>query len=336
MKIFSAKKFIRIIKRATAVSIFSLMILSFQVIDCQACKHETPPEKVEIFIIGDRVADIAHNLGVLPVAMSVRASMWPEAGRFKMVSHMLGCPNKVTVMNKEIIPKACVKMGVTRLIVEKNDRFCLYKKKIKPQNVGQLIKDENITLEYVDFSQGLDEAIRQTARLLDRQAEGEELITRYKKDMARVKSKLPRAASDKKVIIFNGTYQESSGKYFVRVEAPEGYSDLFFLKPLGCINVGEAFAPEKGKVDKGHYQVQRIKRKLDLSPLIEANPDVIVMTGDAFAVQKALADFASQNPNLASVPAIKNHRIYSLPFYCDSSVLEYPSFLAQWADALSR
>ena len=151
MKIFSAKKFLPIIIIATAVSIFSLMILNFQVIDSQACKHETPPEKVEIFIIGDRVADIAHNLGVLSAAMSVRASMWPEAGQFKMVSHMLGCPNKVTVMNKEIIPKACVK-----------------------------------------------------------------------------------------------------------------------------------------------------------------------------------------NPDPASVPAIKNHRIYSLPFYCDSSVLEYPSFLAQWADALSR
>ena len=46
-----------------------------------------------------------------------------------------------------------------------------------------------------------------------------------------------------------------------------------------------------------------------------ANPDVIVMTGNPFAVQKALAAGVKKTPALANVPAIKNTAIYSLPFY---------------------
>jgi len=35
-----------------------------------------PPEKLDAIIIGDRVLDIAYNLDVLPLAMSVRGSLW--------------------------------------------------------------------------------------------------------------------------------------------------------------------------------------------------------------------------------------------------------------------
>jgi len=72
-----------------------------------------------------------------------------------------------------------------------------------------------------------------------------------------------------------------------------------------------------------------------LDPLIKANPDVIVMTGNAFAVQKALAVYAKKHPALADVKAVKNQAVYSLPFYIDSSVIEFPNILRQWAVALS-
>jgi len=74
-------------------------------------------------------------------------------------------------------------------------------------------------------------------------------------------------------------------------------------------------------------------RKLD--GLIKAKPDVIIMTGDAFAVQKVLSAQAKSNPALAMVPAIRNQAIYSLSFYADSSVIEYPAILRQWTVALA-
>ncbi|MFO7840299.1 MAG: hypothetical protein R6X08_12470 [Desulfosalsimonadaceae bacterium] len=80
--------------------------------------------------------------------------------------------------------------------------------------------------------------------------------------------------------------------------------------------------------------VKKRRQGLVLAPLAKARPDAIVMTGEAFAVQKTLARAISQNPELLEVPATKNHRIYSLPNYIDSSVMEYPEILGRWADAL--
>jgi ABC-type Fe3+-hydroxamate transport system substrate-binding protein len=141
---------------------------------------------------------------------------------------------------------------------------------------------------------------------------------------------LPNVKSGKKVVIVSGVYQRATGKSFLRIEPPGGYSDRFLLEPLGCVNVGDALKPANTRVDRGHFMI----RKLDA--LAAAKPDIIVMTGDAFAVQKALSAHVRKNPALAKVPAIKNLAIYGLPFYGDSSVIEYPDILRQWAAALAK
>jgi len=62
-----------------------------------------------------------------------------------------------------------------------------------------------------------------------------------------------------------------------------------------------------------------VKKKggLVLDPLLKANPAIIVMTGNAYTVQKFLA-------------------VYNLPMYIDSSVIEFPDIQRQWAVALVR
>jgi ABC-type hemin transport system substrate-binding protein len=80
---------------------------------------------------------------------------------------------------------------------------------------------------------------------------------------------------------------------------------------------------------KGHI----IIRKLD--GLAVVAPDVIVMTGDSLAVQKALAEALKKNPALAEVPAIRDHAIFTLPGYIDAGVMEYPHILQRWVEVLS-
>ncbi|MGD9824614.1 hypothetical protein [Desulfobacter sp.] len=70
--------------------------------------------------------------------------------------------------------------------------------------------------------------------------------------------------------------------------------------------------------------------------MIAAAPDAIIVTGDGFAVQKALARELVQNPGLAWVPAIKNQAVYNMPGFIQSSLIEYPSILSQWAFVLER
>lgn len=300
-----------------------------------AAPKSTAVESFPVVIIGDRVVDIAYNLGVLPEAMSVRASLWPMADKLKTVSQPIGCPKCVTTAKKNAVPDTLRARNISRILIEKNDQFCLYTPGLNPEDVVPLLKDVNATIEYVDFSQGLETAIRQTAKLLGREQRGEELIARHAKDMAAVMTRLPQTAKGKSVIILNGTYQPETGKCLLRVEAPDYYADRFLLGPLGCTNLGNAFKGTSAP-SNGHYAVRKIRGEADLSPLIAANPDVLVLTGDAMAVQQALARQIEATPPLKDVKAVRDMAVYALPLYMDSSVIEYPQILRKWAVALGR
>jgi hypothetical protein len=321
-------------------SAFSLLLLlalltGLTVGHAVASMKSPPPQVVDEIIIGDRVVDIAYNLGVLPKAMSVRGGMWSMATQLKTATQMLRCPYCIQ-QDKDIVPNACKKYQVKRLIIEKNSTYSLYRPDLHPEDVAKLMEGTGVKIEYVDFSDGLDSAIRQTASLLGQDEKAEALIADYHERLAAAQKKLPVEKVDKKVVIFSGTYQASTGKTMLRVEAAGGYSDQYMLDKLGSVNVGDVFKPKSGNMSMGHYVVNRTKKGLDLEPLLAANPDVIIATGDQFSVQKALADAVAANPELSQVSAIKNMQIYALPAYIDSSVIEYPGILQKWTVALAR
>lgn len=309
------------------ILIAGLILLSSQTTEA---KPKQTPERIKAIMIGDRLVDIAFNLGVLPEAMSVRCSMWPMCKKLLSATQIMGCPKCIVDRIPNIVPDTAKKRGIKRIIIEKHPNFCFYKPKVKPANIVPLLEGKGMTIEYVDFSNGLESAIRQTAELLGRQSKADALINRYNKAMAKAKEALPKEKLGKKIVIINGTYQRATGKTFLRIEMPGGYSDRFMLDLLGCKNVGDALKSKNRKVAKGHFSIRK------LNSLAKANPDIIIMTGDIFAVQKAFAKEVKKNPAIANIPAIKALAIYGLPFYGDSSVIEYPSILRQWADALSN
>ena len=324
----------RLSKQTTLRTLALLFTLSFGLLlffsQPAEAKPRIAPEKIKVIMIGDRLVDVSFNLGVLPEAMSVRCSMWPMCKQLLNATQVLGCPKCIVDRIPNIVPDTAKKRGIKRIIIEKHPNFCIYRPKVKPVNIVPLLEGKGLTIEYVDFSQGLESAIRQTAKLLGCQSKADPLIKRYQKALAKAKNALPKAGLGKKVVIINGTYQGSTGKSFLRIEAAGGYSDQYLLEPLGCVNVGDVLKSQNKKVNKGHFMI----RKID--GLVKAKPDIIVMTGNVFAVQKALSRAMRRNPALADVPAIKDLAIYSLPFYGDSSVIEYPAILRQWTHALSN
>ena len=288
------------------------------------------PKTVKAIMIGDRLVDVAFNLGFLPEAMSVRCSMWPMCKKLTNTSQILGCPKCIVSRIPNVVPDTAKERGIKRIILEKNPNFCIYKPKVKPSDIVPLLDGKGLTIEYVDFSNGLESAIRQTADLLGCPSKADALIESYNKAMTKAKKSLPKKKLGKKVVIISGIYQSATGKVFLRIEMPGGYSDRFMLDPAGCINVGDILKSETKKVDKGHFSIRKLNK------LLIAKPDIIIMTGNPFAVQKALGAAVKKNPALTSVPAIKNLAIYSLPFYGDSSVIEYPAILRQWTNALAN
>lgn len=307
-----------------------LMIL-FMVVALNPAWAAGPPktvQKVKVVMVGDRLVDVAWKLGVAPTGMVSRLSLWPKGREVALVAQALGCANKVTVMAPASLSAFMNKTGVTRVIVEKHTPTCLYKD-IDFGKIPELVRDiPGATVEYVDFDRGLDSAVADIAAKFGKEDQGRELIAAYTENMNQVEAALPGKPLGKRVVVLSGTYSASTGKTFINVEAPGGYSDQFFLSRLGCVNAAEPMIPDPSVVSKGHASTPR------LHGLKQANPDVIVMVGNAFAVQKALRDALVRDPGLADVPAIKNREVFTLPFYAAADLLDYPDFLRQWALAL--
>ena len=214
-------------------------------------------------------------------------------------------------------------------MVEKSKNFCLYRPEMEPMKILPLLEGKGFEVEVVDFSHGIESAIQQTARLINREEKAEELINTYKAALQKAQSKMPETKLNKKVLVLNGIVQKGTGKAFIQVLPPNGYEDSFFLKPMGCTNVGNLIKPG-AKAKKGVFPLQRLEK------IGKAMPDIIIITGEAFALQKALHKALKKNPSLSEVPAIKNREIYSLPRYVDSSVIEYPQILRLWTRALYK
>ncbi|MFP4048389.1 MAG: ABC transporter substrate-binding protein [Desulfovermiculus sp.] len=292
------------------------------------------PQRADVIMLGDRVVDIAYNLGVVPAAMSVRCALWPMCKELDNASQVLGCPNCVRKKKAQPVLDAVKNKGIQRIIVEKHPQFCMYMD-VAPEDIVPVLQEHDLKIDYVDFTDGLESAVRQTAGLLGRQEQADKVITRYSQQMAKARKNLPDSSQSTPVVIINGIHQPATGRVMLRVEAPDGYADKFLLEPLGCVNKGSVFQGS-GEPHKGHFMVKKDRNGPILTPLLEADPEIIVTTGDDFAVQKSISRAADTNPELQQVPAIKNNRIFSLPRYIDASVLEYPEVLSIWAQAFKE
>ena len=320
-------KKIRIFVITTCLSCMA-MLMAFSVASATPAKA---PERIKAVMVGDRLVDVSLKLGIIPEGMAVRLSMWfDKAQGLSLASQILGCPNYVTKKHPEAIASFMKERGITRLILEKSNKFCLYKKNVSPVNVADLVKGvPGVTIEYVDFTKGMETGISQVAKLLGKEKQGRKIFADSQAAMKKIKALLPKAGYGRRVLILNGNFSTATNKAFVRIEAAGGYSDQYILTPLGCTNVAGDMLTDTMKISKGHAAASRLKG------LEKANPDVIVATGNGFAVQKALHDAMKKNPALADIPAIKNGDIYNLPFYGDSSILEYPQIFKQWQVALT-
>ncbi|WP_321389996.1 ABC transporter substrate-binding protein [uncultured Desulfuromusa sp.] len=295
-----------------------------------APKQELDKENINAIILGDRLATVAYHLGVVPEALVARC-VWPAVTKGEL-SHIkrLGCPKRATVKDKKLVAEFAEKKGIKRILIENTGDFCRYMPDANPMNIIPLLQGKNVVLDVVDFNQGLEPAVRATGKLLNREVEAEALLGKYASDLARAKKKLPSAKLGKKVLILNGIMVGKTGKSFIQVEADGGYSDHFFLEPMGCESVGNLLMTKEKEASKGYFTLNNI------ADIAKADPDIIIVTGESFPVEKALAGAARKNPALNQVTALKNHEIYSLPAYMDGSVLDYPYLLMLWTGALYR
>ena len=298
---------------------------------------QEPPEQINALMIGDRLVNVAYGLGVVPRAMSVRCDFWPFGRTLaKTATRFIGCPHRIVKKNPEIVPETLRELNIKRVLIERSPQFDKLKPFRDPMNVLPILDragvagELGVSVEIIDFGNGVEDAIRQVGALLHRKEKAKDLIDQRRRALAKVEGQLPLGDGRHRIVVLDGVYQSATGKAFVRVELPGGYSDQFLLKPLGLVNVGGEL---KKAGDKGRHGFLSVR---SLEPLVGINPDALVLTGDADAVQRLLAREARRNPALKDVEAIASGAVFALPAYTDSEVVEYPSILRRWATALEK
>ncbi len=284
-------------------------------------------EKINAIIVGDRLVDIAYHLGVVPEAMVARC-IWPAvAGKLSTVKS-LGCPKSIAGKRKGAVEKYAKEKGIKWILVEKSKDFCLLAPNADPMNIIPQLKDKGFQLDFVDFSQGPESALMQAGKLLNKEEKADKLIKSYRSLLKKTKKKMPQEKPGKKVLVLHGIPVGKTGKFFIQVEALDGYSDRFFIKPLECVNVAGLIEHKGSKVTKGYFTIKNI------AEITRAKPDVIIITGKSFPVQKAISKAVKNDESFLEIPAVKNRNIYNLPLYIDSEVIKYPYILQLWIAAL--
>lgn len=314
------------------VAVLAVMVAVLIAMPATAAPGDAPPERAEVLMIGDRLVNVAYHLGVVPRALSIRGDVWPFGRTLaRTTSIIMGCPGYIARRDPEMVPRILRETGVKRILIEHSPEFDRLKPQRDPMHVvpvleqSGVLEDLGVTVEIVDFGEGIDAAITQVGALLDRADKAEALIHRRTSALDRATKGLPLTEAGGSVVILNGVHQSATGKGFVRVELPGGYADTFLLEPLGLTNAGGAFVEAGAKARHGFATV----RALDLLKTIR--PDALVLTGDADAVQRALMAAMAKDPALAEIPALARGAVVSLPAYVDSSVIEYPAVLQRWA-----
>jgi ABC-type Fe3+-hydroxamate transport system substrate-binding protein len=309
------------------------LLAGFLLAGCAGTKNSTPvsedPENINAIVVGDRAFDTVLSLGYMPEAVSVRASQWDKPHSLPV--EILGCPVKTTIKLPELLPDYIEMNGIEWVIIEKNSNFCRLMEKAKPGKMAEILKDVDVRVDVVDFSDGLETGIMETAALFGKEKEGKALYKQYERDLTAAQAGMTDIAPGQKVVALRAVLKKKTGRLFVTAESKGFYLDKEFLEPFGCENVGDLLNDAGNELTKGYFPV------MNLNLLAEAAPDAIVLYGPAKnELKEKILEIAAVDEDVAAIPAVSNGRIAtSLPYYVGSDIAEYPSILEKWIDYFS-
>ena len=302
------------------LSLISTGFLHSSSTEALAIKTSNPGcETVSAIFISDKITEVAYRLGVVPVAYCARCGA--KLNKDLSTVKRLGC-YKTKV---ETVLKAADMYKIKFALVEDAAPAIFKKKGNWYKKYGEHLKEKGYKVYRIDFSKGIPEAIVEIGKVLSKEEKAKELAGQYAERLEMTKRKIPATKVNKKILVLKG-----AGKRSVQVEAPGGYTDQFLLEPLGCVNVGDKVKSKDTKVIKCHFNLE------NWQAIVKAGPDIIVKCGNPYPVERGFAKALKKYPELSSVPAIKNHAVYTLPVYIDSSVTQYPMVLSTWIDAICR
>ena len=281
-------------------------------------------------VVGEQSVSALYRLKVIPSRWVGRKSFWEKSSEISASSNFLSCPLGLIGAKSDRVKNALKEMGTSPVIITKPpEKACLYKPMITTERISKKMKSFNADPIVVDFSNGIEPGVKQLGKLFNAEKQAQFEIKKYKRLMTRAEKNMKEVPAKIKVAVISGVYQESTGKSFIRVELPGGYTDQFILDLVKAENVASKVfnSEEIKKADKGHIIIRGKK----FAEILKAKPDLIAVTGDSYSVEKAFYKALR-----ASGEKSENFKLFSLPFYAQADLLSYPEVLMKWSTALKE
>lgn len=282
------------------------------------------PTLLNAIFIGDRVLDIGHALGCYPRAL-IGGQVPLTDKDFPFIRH-LECILCVMGPKRALLMKTYETMGIERVVIEHSD--CTP----DPASIADELRASGLTVDVVDFTQGMGRAFEDAGRIFGRPDEAARAARRHERDMEAMQR--PVAPLGRRVVTLLGLTNPQRNEHYLLLETPGGHLDTRILTPLGCENAGALLMDMAEEVVM--EGIQRVSSPDRLDRLDEAAPDAIVLTGDPLVGLMALQEAVARKPSLArSVPALAAHAVYALPHCCSALPASLPRIWTEWRNALS-
>lgn len=316
-----------VVKLAVMAGLFSIL---FSAISSEACLKKPVPEKIDCVMIGERIVSTAWRLGVAPKAMVGRKSLWEGSEKTSGVTAFLSCPAGFAMKKQKAVVASIINKNFPIAYVEQYPEPCLYMPDLSFEKSCKLLEKQGVVIKNIDFKKSLLSGVRQIAKIFGKEKKAEKIITTYEKSLSRAEKQMDKVRPGIRIAVLSGIYQSKTGKSFMRMEADKGYTDKFIIERCRGKNIASEVIEKSDKIDKGYFMIRKIER------ILEKNPDVIAITGDAFSVMQAINRAVAKNPEFKKTKAVRDCAIFPLPFYGDADPLGYPDALMKWAKALEK
>ena len=138
----------------------------------------------------------------------------------------------------------------------------------------------------------------------------------------------PQATKPQKLLILLSIRQPVTLETFLFAVTDSHELSQAVAREFGCANVTVS-DPEKEQIP-GLTELNAES----LSELLAKQPEAVALTGDGTAGAVAIEKAVKKQPALKTIPALGNHRVWPLPFYCGALAWREPLILQVWKEAL--
>lgn len=222
----------------------------------------------------------------------------------------------------QVLKSALTKIPADYVLLEDNHRA-----ELNPASMKEGLEAAGVPVKVLDVTGTVPEVLRRAGAMFDADKQAERVIRDYE-ERFRLLREAPQATKPQKLLILLSIRQPVTLETFLFAVTDSHELSQAVAREFGYANVTVS-DPEKEQIP-GLTELNAES----LSELLVKQPAAVALTGDGTAGAVAIEKAVKKQPALKTIPALVNHRVWPLPFYCGALAWREPLILQVWKEAV--